>query len=75
MDEKSSLRDLTIAAHGGLDRWNGYTSLTAHLRNGGGLWALKDGVLADANVRVDLHRQFARDVLLVSIDLDGITFE
>lgn len=61
MNENNSLKGLTIAAHGGLDRWNGYTSLTAHLRNGGPLWGLKgqDGVLADAHLRVDLHRQFA----------------
>jgi hypothetical protein len=61
MSVNSDLRDLTIAAHGGLDRWNGYTSLTAHLRNGGLLWGLEgqEGVLADANVHVDQHRQFA----------------
>ena len=61
MYDNSNLTDLTIAAHGGLDRWNGYTSVTAALRNGGLLWALKgqDGVLAAPRVRVDLHRQFA----------------
>jgi hypothetical protein len=61
MNENSDLRDLTVAAHGGLDRWTGYTSVTAHLRNGGGLWGLKgqDGVLADVHVRVELHHQFA----------------
>lgn len=47
--------------HGGLDRWNGYTSVIAALCSGGLLWALKgqDGVLASDRVRVDLHRQFA----------------
>jgi hypothetical protein len=61
MSDNSNLTDLTIAAHGGLDRWNGYTCVTAALRNGGLLWALKgqDGVLASPRVRVDLHRQFA----------------
>jgi hypothetical protein len=61
MTENSNLTELTIAAHGGLDRWNEHTSVTAHLRNGGLLWGLKgqDGTLADTRVRVDLHRQFA----------------
>jgi hypothetical protein len=57
----TDLRDLAIAAHGGLDRWNQLSSVTAHLLVGGALWALKgqDGVLEDSTVRVDLHRQFA----------------
>ena len=61
MNENGNLKDLAIAAHGGLDRWNEFTSLTAHIRNGGPLWGLKgqEGVLADAHVRVDLHSQFA----------------
>lgn len=61
MSDNSNLKDLTIAAHGGLDQWNEYTSVTAHLRNGGALWSIKgqDGVLADTHVHVDLHRQFA----------------
>jgi hypothetical protein len=54
------LRDFAIAAHGGLERWNGFTTASAHLRVGGVLWRLKghDGVQDDINVRVELHRQF-----------------
>ncbi|SNS04358.1 hypothetical protein SAMN05216276_100346 [Streptosporangium subroseum] len=57
----NELRDRVIAVHGGLDRWNELTSVRAHLVNGGGLWALKgqEGVIEDATVHVDLHRQFA----------------
>ncbi|MBE1485919.1 hypothetical protein [Plantactinospora soyae] len=56
----TELRDFTIAAHGGLERWNQLTSLRTHLTVGGGLWAIKrqDGAMADINVRVDLHQQF-----------------
>jgi hypothetical protein len=35
----NELRDHVIAAHGGLDRWNELTS--AHLVNGGVVWAMK----------------------------------
>lgn len=50
-----------IDAHGGLDRWRALTSVRAHLRNGGVLWALKgkDGRLSDVHVTVDLQRQWA----------------
>ena len=56
----NELKDHVIAAHGGLERWNKLTSVTAHLINGGALWALKGqgGVIDDVNVRVDLHREF-----------------
>ncbi|MET0135567.1 MAG: hypothetical protein ABW215_18465 [Kibdelosporangium sp.] len=57
----TDLLDRVLAAHGGLDRWNELTSLSARVRGGGGLWALKhqEGVLDDVVTRVDLHRQFA----------------
>jgi hypothetical protein len=50
-----------IEAHGGLDRWRGFESLTAHLIQGGALWAMKGqaGVLDDTNVTVDLRREHA----------------
>lgn len=56
----ADLQDFTIAAHGGLDRWRALTSVSAHLENGGALWALKgqDGVIDDVDVRVELHHQF-----------------
>lgn len=56
----TELTDLAITAHGGLDRWNTYRSVTAHLVNGGALWSLKQqgGVMDDLYVRVDLHHEF-----------------
>jgi len=51
----------TIAAHGGLERWRRFEYVTAHLRTGGALWALKhqQSVLDDINVRVALLREWA----------------
>ncbi|MCM0678883.1 hypothetical protein NCC78_30055 [Micromonospora phytophila] len=51
-----------IDVHGGLDRWNELTSVSARVLGGGGLWVLKgqDGVLNDVVTRVELHRQVAR---------------
>ena len=57
----NSLVQLTIAAHGGIERWQRFEHLSAHLRNGGVLWALKHqiGILDDVNVRVALRREWA----------------
>ena len=57
----SDLKDVVIAAHGGLDRWNQLSEVRAHLLLGGVLWSVKklDGVIKDSMVRVELHRQFA----------------
>ena len=48
-------------AHGGLERWNRFTTLSAHLTQGGALWAAKGkaGVLADPTVTVDLRDEKA----------------
>lgn len=50
-----------IDAHGGLDRWKNFTTLTAHLRQGGVLWPLKGhgGKLDETNVTVGLGREWA----------------
>ncbi len=50
-----------IDAHGGLDRWRSFGTLSAHLVQGGALWGLKGqaGVLDDTRVTVDLLRQHA----------------
>ncbi|MGV9346927.1 hypothetical protein ACWDSD_19315 [Streptomyces spiralis] len=50
-----------IEAHGGLDRYNSYSSATVHFRLDGSLWRLKgrEGILSHAAVRLDLHRQHA----------------
>jgi hypothetical protein len=51
--------DDAVKAHGGLDRWLAVRSLSAPLSIGGSLWADRghDGVLADAAVFIDPHRQ------------------
>jgi hypothetical protein len=51
--------DDAINAHGGSDRWRAVTSLGAPVSISGSLWSDKghDGVLADAAVLIDPHRQ------------------
>jgi len=55
------LADLIIDAHGGLERWRTFSTLSAHLLQGGALWSLKGhaGLLDDTNVTVDLRRERA----------------
>ena len=55
----SDLLELAIAAHGGMQRWQRLTKLTAHASIGGAIWQLKGraGVLADVHITVDPHRQ------------------
>jgi hypothetical protein len=50
-----------IDAHGGLDTWRRYSSLTAHLQQGGALWGLKGhgGKLDETNVTVGLGEEWA----------------
>ncbi|MGW3689351.1 hypothetical protein [Streptomyces sp. NPDC005125] len=57
----SDLVTTVIEAHGGLNRYNRFSSATVHFRVGGSLWRLKgqEGVLSHAAVRLDLHRQHA----------------
>ena len=57
----NSLLQLTIDAHGGLERWRRFEHVSARLRNGGVLWTLKNhqGVFDDVNVRVALRREWA----------------
>ncbi|TWB53129.1 hypothetical protein FBZ98_10455 [Rhizobium sp. ERR 922] len=52
----TDLVNFAIQAHGGLDRFNAFSSLTATLRQGGILWGLKGKptVLEDCKVCVDL---------------------
>src|SRR5216684_67963 len=53
------LLDLTVAAHGGLDRFNQLKTLSVHDRVSGRLWALKgqEGALDNTRLTVDLHRE------------------
>lgn len=56
-----ALAKTIIDAHGGLDRWNKFGTLSAHLRQGGALWALKghEGLLDDTRVTVSLRTEEA----------------
>jgi hypothetical protein len=53
------LANFAIEAHGGLERWKRFTTLSVHARNGGVLWGAKGkaGVLDDVTVTVDLRNQ------------------
>jgi hypothetical protein len=55
----NKLAKRAIEAHGGLECWNSFTTLSAHLIQGGSLWATKGkaGVLADVTVTVDLRNE------------------
>jgi len=56
-----SLAKLAIDAHGGLDRWRQFETLSAHLSQGGALWGIKGqaGTLDDTNVTVGLRQEWA----------------
>src|SRR6266849_6562963 len=53
------LAKLAIEAHGGLERWNSFTTLSVHGIDGGVLWGAKgkSGVLDDVMVTVDLRNE------------------
>ena len=57
----NKLAEQAIDAHGGLERWNRFTAVSAHLIQGGALWAAKGkgGVLTDVTVTVDLRNEKA----------------
>jgi hypothetical protein len=57
----TELQDFVIASHGDLNRWRSFSTLTAQVRAGGVLWALKgqDGVLDTYTATLDLRRQFS----------------
>lgn len=57
----NKLAQQAIDAHGGLEHWNGFSTLSAHLIDGGELWAAKGkaGVLADVTVTIDLRHEKA----------------
>ncbi len=56
----SDLLQRAVAAHGGLDRFNQFQTVSASLVNGGALWSVKGqaGVL-NAHVTVNLHQEHA----------------
>ena len=57
----NELAELTIKAHGGLKRWGQFESVSAHLDQGGALWALKGqaGTLDHTNVTAGLRSEWA----------------
>ena len=57
----SNLLDLAVAAHGGLERWNKFRTVTLELSVGGALWDLKGqtGLFVNATYEADTHRQRA----------------
>src|ERR1700694_4807206 len=57
----NELAELTIKAHGGLKRWGQLESVSAHLDQGGALWALKGqaGTLDHTNVTAGLRSEWA----------------
>ena len=57
----SDLATLTMDAHGGLDRWRKFKTVSARLLQGGVLWPLKgqDGILRDVHITVDLRKEWA----------------
>jgi hypothetical protein len=52
-----TLLDQVIAAHGGMARWNGFQTLTAHLSQGGIIWPLKGkaNMLDEVDIKIALH--------------------
>ena len=57
----NELATLAIDAHGGLDRWKRFSTLSVHGINGGLLWGAKGkaGVLADVTITVDPRNEKA----------------
>ena len=57
----NQLAKLALEAHGGITRWNSFTTLSAHLIQGGVFWAVKGkgGVLDDVTVTVNLRDEKA----------------
>ncbi len=57
----TSLLTTVLEAHGGLARWNRFSTMTAHLVQGGALWALKGkaGLLDEVDVTVGLRDEWA----------------
>src|ERR1700680_3024186 len=54
---EQDLAQFVIEAHGGLERWKRFSTVSVHGINGGVLWGAKGkaGVLSDVTVTVDLR--------------------
>jgi hypothetical protein len=55
----NDLLKFALAAHGGLERWQGFARLSARASIGGAIWDVKQrpGLLTDKEIVLDLHRQ------------------
>ena len=53
-----NLLEQVIEAHGGMARWKSFSTLSAHLRQGGIVWPLKGkgGMLDEVNIQIKLHQ-------------------
>lgn len=53
-----TLLNHVIEAHGGMARWNQFSTLSAHLSQGGIIWPLKGkgGMLDEVDIKIQLHR-------------------
>src|SRR3984885_1944391 len=56
---EQDLPQFAIEAHGGLERWNRFSTISAHLIQGGVFWGAKGNadVLGDVTVKVDLRNE------------------
>jgi hypothetical protein len=57
----NKLLESVLEAHGGLQRWHRFSTVSAEIVTGGGLWALK-GLIQDPaprQMKVSLHEEFA----------------
>ena len=56
---EQDLAQFAIEAHGGLERWNRFSTVSAHLIQGGVFWGVKGkaGVLDDVTVKIDLRSE------------------
>jgi len=80
---ESGLASIAMDAHGGLDQWRKFKSISAHLLQGGGLWKLKgqEDTLKDVHVTVGTrsewteHSPFRRANQHTSFTPDRIAIE
>src|SRR6202158_1501352 len=56
---EQDLAQFAIESHGGLERWNRFTTVSAHLIQGGVFWGAKGkaGILGDVTLKIDLRNE------------------
>jgi hypothetical protein len=56
---EQDLAQFAIEAHGGLERWNRFSTVSAHLIQDGVFWSAKGkaGVLGDVTLKIDLRNE------------------